>query len=86
MKKVINLGHGLIQWPSDSTLYISRGHRLEFLNQDVLQSLKIVFILANSTDPDERPHYVAFHLGHHCLTKYLFSGFQYTRVYHLASI
>ena len=35
-------------------------------------SLKIVFILANSVDPDEMPHTVAFHLGLHCLPKYLF--------------
>ena len=39
------------QW--DGSLYISRGHRLDFPVLDVLQSLKIVFILANSADPDE---------------------------------
>ena len=32
--------------------------------------LKIVFVLANGVDPDEMPHYVAFHLGFHCLPKY----------------
>ena len=35
-------------------------------------SLKIDFVLANSADPDEMPHYVAFHLGLHCLSKYWF--------------
>ena len=30
------------------------------------------FFLVNSADPDEMPHYVAFHLGLHCLPKYLF--------------
>ena len=30
--------------------------------------------LANSADPDEMPPYVAFHLGLHCLPKYLFPG------------
>ena len=35
----------------------------------VLQSLKIVFILANSADPGEMQHYAAFHLGLHCLPK-----------------
>ena len=30
-------------------------------------SIKIVFILANSADPDEMPHL-------HCLLKYLFTG------------
>ena len=39
-------------------------------------SLKIVFILANSADPDEMLHYVASHLGLHGLPKYLFIGIQ----------
>ena len=30
----------------------------------------------NSVDPDEMPHYVAFHLGLPCLQTYLFRGFQ----------
>ena len=38
----------------------------------VLLSLKICFIFANSVDPDEMPHYAAFHLGLHCLPKYTF--------------
>ena len=29
----------------------------------------MIFILANIADPDEMPHYVAFHLGLHCLSK-----------------
>ena len=41
--------------------------------------LKVVLILANSADPDEMQHYAAFHLGLHCLPKYSFRGFQYTR-------
>ena len=28
-----------------------------------------------SVDPDEMQHYAAFHLGLHCLQKYLFRGF-----------
>ena len=28
-----------------------------------------MFALANSVDPDEMPHYAAFHLGLHCLQK-----------------
>ena len=39
-------------------------------------SLKIVFILANSVDPDEMLPYGAFHLGLHCCPKYLFTGIQ----------
>ena len=27
------------------------------------------FVLANSADPDEMPHYAAFHQGLHCLPK-----------------
>ena len=34
---------------------------------------KIVFVLANSADPDEMPPYAAFHLGLLCLSKYLFT-------------
>ena len=38
-----------------------------FLNSNIFQALKIAFILANSVDPDEMPHYAAFHQGFHCL-------------------
>ena len=37
------------------------------------------FALTNSVDPDEMPHYAAFHLGLHCLPKYPFRGFLYTK-------
>ena len=36
----------------------------------------IVFILANSADPDEMPRYVAFHEGLHCCPKYLLTFIQ----------
>ena len=36
----------------------------------------IDFVLANSVDPDEMLLYAAFHLGLHCLLKYLFWGFE----------
>ena len=29
------------------------------------------FVFANREDPDEMPHYAAFHLGFHCLPKHL---------------
>ena len=41
------------------------------LNYDVYLSVMVVLILARSVDPDEMQHYVAFHLGLHCLPKYL---------------
>ena len=44
-----------------------------------MQNLKVVWILANSADPEEMQHYAAFHLGLHCLPKHLFRGFQYTK-------
>ena len=34
------------------------------------------FILANSADPDEMPHYAALHMGLLHLPKYPFRGFQ----------
>ena len=37
--------------------------------------LKFFFTYTNSIDPDEMLHYAAFHLGLHCLQKYLFRGF-----------
>ena len=47
--------------------------------EHVLQILKIVCILANSADPDEMLHVAAFHWEIHCLPKYPFRGFQYTK-------
>ena len=38
------------------------GHMSYFLNFNIFLSLKIVFILANSADPDEMSQYVTFHL------------------------
>ena len=42
-------------------------------------SLKIVLIFPNSTDIDEMQHHAAFYLGLHCLPKFQFMGFQYTK-------
>ena len=50
-----------------------KGAQVKILNYDVFLSLKVVLILANSADPDEMQQYAAFHLGLHCLPKYLFS-------------
>ena len=47
-----------------------RDQRWKFLNYDACLSLKIVFILADSADPDEMQHDAAFHLGLHCFPKY----------------
>ena len=33
----------------------------------VFLSLYMILVLANSEEPDEMPHYAAFHLGLHCL-------------------
>ena len=41
--------------------------------------LKIFFTFTNSVDPDEMPHYAAFHLGLHCLQKYSFRGYPNTK-------
>ena len=32
------------------------------------------FVIAESVDPGEMPHYAAFHLGLHCLPKNAFSS------------
>ena len=41
--------------------------------------LQIFFTFTNSVDPDEMQHYAAFHLGLHCLQKYLFGVFMNTK-------
>ena len=56
-----------------------RGKGLNFLNYNVLLSLRVVLILANSADPDEMQLYAAFHLGIPCLLNYPFRGFQNTK-------
>ena len=37
-------------------------------NYDIFLSLRIIFTLTNSVNPDEMPHDVAFHQGFHCLS------------------
>ena len=59
-----------------SIIYILRGHRNKFPNYVAFQSLRIVFILENSADPDEMQYSAAFHLGLHCFSQYPFRGFQ----------
>ena len=49
-------------------------------NNILFFSLKIVFVLANSVDPDEIPLNVAFHQGLHCLPE-AFRSQQYTKGY-----
>ena len=56
-------------------MYISKGVGLYFSKQIVFFCLKFFFTFTNSVDPDEMQHYAAFHLGIHCLQKYLFRGF-----------
>ena len=48
-------------------MFIIRGHRLQCPNNIEFDYLNVVFVLANSADPDETPHLVAFCLGHYCL-------------------
>ena len=63
----INLGWSIvyIEW---SHVIISKNIKIGFL------SLKIVFVLANSVDPDDMLHNAAFHMGLHCFPKYAFRG------------
>ena len=55
-------------------------HTLKMCTGDVApeQSL-VLFILANSANPDEMWHSVAFHLDLQCLPKYSFRCFQYKK-------
>ena len=54
---------------------------LRVKNDILFLSLKIIFVLTNSADPDEMLHYAAFHLGLHCLSKNLFMGFRSTKLW-----
>ena len=56
------------------------GSQVIILKKCYISFSKIDFVLANSADPDEMLHYAAFHLGLHCLPKYPYRGFWYTRV------
>ena len=58
----------IITW--DGPLYMSRCHRLFFPNINCIFSLMIIFVIANSVDCDEMPHYEALNLGLHCLPKF----------------
>ena len=57
-----------------SIVYIE-GSRVIISKKCYILSLKMDFVVANCADPDEMPHYVAFHLGLHCLPKYPFRVF-----------
>ena len=61
--ETINLGWSIV-YIKESQVIISK--LIVFL------TLKIIFVLANSADSDEMPHYAAFHLGFHCLPKKAF--------------
>ena len=64
-----------------STIY-SSGHRSEFPNYVCLFYIpEDCFILKNSADPDEMPQCVAFHLGLHCLPKYMFQSLQFSLIF-----
>ena len=60
----------------DLSILYFKGSQVKFHNINIFLSLNIVFILANSADPDEMPHYAAFYLDLHCLPKYLFTSIQ----------
>ena len=62
--------------PGWSIVYI-QGSQVIISKNIIFLSLKIGFVLANSAYSDEMPQYAAFHMGLHCLLKYLFRGFQY---------
>ena len=59
--------------PWDGPLYIYQGVTgYNFQIKIVFLSLKMDFVKANSTDPDEMQHHVAFHQDLHCLLEYVF--------------
>ena len=56
-----------------------KGAHVEFSKLLYISVPEGCFILVNSAYPDEMQHHAVFHLGLHCLPKYPFQGFQYTK-------
>ena len=64
--QVIEFGnHAVVK--NNGPFYNSRGHRLQFLNKIDFFFSEDHFVLANSVDPDEMPHFAALNLGLLCL-------------------
>ena len=58
-----------MQLSLDGLLYNIEGLRVIISKKNIFfLSLKIIFVLENSADPDELLHYAAFHLGLQCLS------------------
>ena len=64
---------------SECSIVYMEGSQVIISKNIVFLTRKINFVLENSSDSDEMQHHAAFHLGLHCLPKYSFSGFQYTK-------
>ena len=47
-------------------MYISRYHRLYLPINEIILSMVIVFVFANSVDPDEMTHFAVLRMGIHC--------------------
>ena len=60
---------------SEWSLIYTEGSQVTFFPKYCISYLNVNFVIANSADPGEMPHYAAFHLGLRCLPKYLFRGF-----------
>ena len=59
-----------------SMILVSKFKIHRVLSDKTYLSLRLLSpLIANSADLDEMLHYVAFHLGLHCLPKYQFRGF-----------
>ena len=56
-----------------------KGSQIEFSKLSSISVPEGCFNLANSADPDEMQHNAAFHQGLHCLPKYPFKVFPYTK-------
>ena len=58
-----------MQLSLDGLLYNIEGLRVVISKKNIFfLSLKIIFVLENSADPDESPQHAAFHLGLKCLS------------------
>ena len=60
----------------ESSIWYFKGLSVNFFIKWYISVTEDCFHLASNADPDEMLHFAAFHLGLHCLPKYLFISSQ----------
>ena len=72
----IQLGWSIVYIKGSQVIILKKKKKKKKKKNSEFLSLKIVFVLTDSENPDEMLHYAAFHQGLHCLPKYAFRSHQ----------